>query len=361
MSSTAILLFVFLLPHMVFSYSIHSAYYYINYPNPGHTSYITYQYNFNMTYVGSHFQLHIRNSTVFVLSIPGLKNTTVYNGTSTENGSSIDFYTIYYPVFTPVFIPFNNFTVTTYSTANLPSIPVLKFYNQEGGYAIVSAQYGFPISVYNYTSTSSSKYNMTLSLNFVKPLPNFDTKYNLFNVILTYALGNNHFKEKLYVVSPSATFSYINTVYENNTVSELVVNAKGYATIILPIGGFPFIEPSGILYVNGTQYSFAVEDEVIFGELYYRTLYGSFNNPFMATMLGHYYVIFVPDGGNITIMFSNFDQGEITSMSTQQLTKNFISDISSSIISHWEIITVGVILVIAILIYLLKIRKIKGV
>lgn len=352
MSATAIVLFVFLLPGTVFSYSLYSSSYYINYPIKGESANITNIYYFNLTYEGSRFPVHIFNETKIVFTVPGIENKTAFNKTSSINGTEIDFFSIYYPIFTPAFLVFHNFTVTTYSEANLPSIPVLKFYDNSGSYAIFSAQYGFPISAYNFTLNSNIKYNMTLNLNFVKPLPKFITSYTLYKVHLTYIIGKTTVREIAYVISPQASFSYFNTKFANQNVSELSVIAKGYATIILPVSGFPFTEPSGNIYVNNTEYNFILEQQNLFGYLYYKTQYASVNNTFMSTMLGHCYVIFVPNGGNVTIMF---DQGNITQISSQIISSNILTNET-----NWEFIAEiasGIVVLLAIAVYFLKIRK----
>lgn len=353
MSASAILLFVFLLPGTVFSYSLSSIGYYSNYQNSGTSYYITNIYHFNMTYVGTHFLVQTENYTKVVSSVPGLLNRTLYNNTTTVNGSAIDFYSVYYPILTPAFLPFFNFTVTTYSWANLQSIPVIKFYDNNGGYLIVSAQYGFPIVAYNRTTSSSYNYTMNLTLNFVKNPPPFITSYTLYTLNLTYKVGNSNVNEIVYVVSPNASFSYINTKLSNFTVSELVVNAKGYATILLPISGFPFIEPSGNIFINGTEYTLILVQTNDYGYIYYKTEYDSMNNPFMGTMLGHYYVIFVPNGGNVTIMFSNFNDGVITNLNVHTSTSS-----KTSVISNWILISgIGILAIVVFLVYFLKIRR----
>lgn len=352
MSASAVLLFVFLLPGTVFSYSLSSVGYYLNYPYSGVATYISNIYHFNMTYEGSHFLVHTENYTKIVLSIPGLENKTEYNQTVSVNGSSLDFYSIYYPILTPAFLPFYNFTVTTYSWENLHSIPVIKFYDSNGGYLIVSAQYGFPIVAYNRTVSSSSNYTMNLTLNFVKNPPPFITSYSLYKLYLTFKIGNSNVKEVVYVISPDATFSYINTKISNFTVSELVINAKGYATILFPISGFPFTEPSGNIFINKSSYAFTPIQTNDFGYIYYKTEYDSVNNPFMATMLGHYYIIFVPNGGNITIMLSNFDDGIITSISGSS------STVSNQIATNWPLISgIGILAIFVIIVYFLKVRR----
>lgn len=348
MSATAIVLFVFLLPGTVFSYSLYSSGYYANYPFKGENANITNIFYFNLTYEGSHFPVHIVNETEITISVSGLENKTLYNKTSSINGSETDFFSIYYPIFTPAFLVFHNFTVTTCSLSNLPSIPVLKFYDSSGGYAIFSAQYGFPIKAYNFSLNNNVKYHMNLTLNFVKPLPHFISTYTLYEVSITYTLGKQTVNEDVYVISPHASFSYINTEFDNQSVSELSVLAKGYATIILPELGFPFTEPTGNIFVNHTEYVFGLKQQLLFGYLYYKTQYYSVNNTFMSTMLGHYYVIFVPNGGNVTIQF---DQGNITQVSSKVISSNetnweFIAEIAS-----------GIVVLLAIAVYFLKIRK----
>jgi len=78
----------------------------------------------------------------------------------------------------------------------------------------------------------------------------------------------------VYVVSPSAKISYYNTVIGKQTLGALNISAKGYATVILPISGFPFTEPEGTIYVNGKPYYYIiVQLSSIYGEFYYSHLY----------------------------------------------------------------------------------------
>jgi len=312
--TASIILFAFLLPGMIFSYTLSSSSYYIN-----QGQYLTYTYNFNMTWDYTHFNMSVISNVTSVT--PPLKP---YHNVSTYTTTALTFYDIYYnQYYLPIISLFTNFSVINYGINNgSTTIPAIKFSNSGGSYMIVSAQYGFPISVYNATTENGIKFNFSVKLNFVKPLPTVSKSYNLYKVIMTDVVGKSKSINSLYIISPSADISSSNTVIGNQTLGTLNIVSKGYATVILPISHFPFTQPEGTIYVNGKPYSMVVQLSSIYNEFYYSTEYASTDVPFMGAMIGHYYVIFFPEGGNISIVFS---QGQITNINTQSSTDNLMN------------------------------------
>jgi len=312
--TASVILFAFLLPGMIFSYTLSSSSYYIN-----QGQYLSYTYNFNMTWDYSHFNMSVISNVTSVT--PPLKP---YHNVSTYNTTALTFYDIYYnQYYLPIISLFTNFSMINYGINNGSiTIPAIKFFNSGGSYMIVSAQYGFPISVYNATTENGIKFNFSVKLNFVKPLPTMIKSYNLYKVVMTDVVGKSKSVNSLYIVSPSADISSSNTVIGNQTLGALNILSKGYATVILPISNFPFTQPEGTIYVNGKPYSMIVQLSSIYNEFYYSTEYASTDLPFMGAMIGHYYVIFFPQGGNISIVFS---QGQIININVQSSADNLMN------------------------------------
>mgnify|MGYP001772526545 CR=1 FL=1 len=333
--TASIILFVFLIPGMIFSYTLSASTYYIN-----QGQYLSYTYYFNMTWDYTHFDMTVISNVTSVT--PPLKP---YYNISRFNGTTLSFYDIYYnQYYLPIISLFTNFTLIDYGINNgSVIIPAIKFFNPGGSYMIVSAQYGFPIRIYNETTEKGMKFNFSVKLNFVKPLPSFVKSYNLYKVNITDVVGRSKVTSIVYIVSPSAKMSYYNTVIANQTFGALNISAKGYATVILPISGFPFTEPEGTIYVNGRPYYIIVQLSSIYGEFYYSTTYASTNIPFMGAMIGHYYVLFFPEGGNISIVFS---QGKIIDVNVQSS--------NNSLISYAIYGSLAVVIIIAIIGYIWK-------
>jgi len=336
--TASIILFAFLIPGMIFSYTLTSSTYYIN-----QGQYLSYTYYFNMTWDYTHFDMNVISNVTSVT--PPLKP---YYNVSRFNTTTLTFYDIYYnQYYLPIISLFTNFTMINYGINNgSVTIPAIKFFNPGGSYMIVSAQYGFPIRIYNATTENGMKFNFSVKLNFVKPLPSFVNSYNLYKVNMTDVIGKSKVSNFVYVVSPSAKISYYNTVIGNQTLGALNISAKGYATVILPISGFPFTEPEGTIYVNGKPYYIIVQLSSVYGEFYYSTEYASTNVPFMGAMIGHFYVLFFPEGGNISIVFT---QGKIISIAVYS-SNNLID-----LLKHYAVYEIlGVVAIIAIVIFVLK-------
>ena len=336
--TASIILFAFLLPGMIFSYTLSSSSYNIN-----QGQYLTYTYYFNMTWDYSHFNMNVISNVTSVT--PPLKP---YYNVTRFNTTTLTFYDIYYnQYYLPIISLFTNFSIINYVINDgSTTIPAIKFFNSGGSYMIVSAQYGFPISVYNATTEKGMKFNFSVKLNFVKPLPTFIKSYNLYKVVMTDVVGKSKSVNYLYVISPSADISSSNIVSGNQTLGTLNITAKGYATVILPISNFPFTEPEGTIYVNGKPYYIVVQLSSVYNEFYYSTAYASTDVPFMGAMIGHYYVLFFPEGGNISIVFS---QGKITNISVYS-SNNLID-----LIEHYAIYEIlGVIAILAVVIFVLK-------
>ncbi|QIW24032.1 hypothetical protein EWF20_07640 [Sulfolobus sp. S-194] len=345
--SLSIILFSFLIPGMIFSYTLYSSSYYTT-----QNQYLIYIYNFNMTWENTSFNVHVlSNFTTYIPPLSPHSNISSFN----LNGV-LTYYDLYYnQYYLPIISLFTNFTTSTFSINNgSANIPVIKFYSPGGSYIIVSSQYGFPILIYNKTYENHIKFNFSVKLNFVKPLPNFIKTYNVYKVNLDYLFKGNTLHKEVYVVSPHATFSYYNLNIRNLTVSALNISSQGYATVILPISEFPWVEPSGTIYVNGSAYSIIVQETSVYGNIFWETTYNYDNKsyPFMGVMIGHYYVLFFPDGGKISIIFSNFNQGEIVGI------KEAVLSSSDSLSSEYVLIGgFTVVIVVALVVFIRSRRK----
>lgn len=343
--TASIILFVFLLPGMMFSYTLSSTSYF-----PTQGQYLSYVYNFNMTWDYTHFNMTIQSITK--AETPPLKP---IQNVSTSYGTVTTFYDIFYTTyFYPIIYVLNNFSVVNYGvtvinhgTNESITIPAIKFFNKGGSYMIVSAQYGFPISVYNATTENGEKFNFSVNLNFVKPSLNFVKSYTLYKITLYEGNGKNQTKVPVYVLSPSASFSFLNVNITGQLEGTLNISSNGYVTMILPLSSFPNNEPEGTIYVNGTPYYLILEQNLINGYLYYATKYASTSVPFMGAMIGHYYVLFFPFGGKISLVFY---QGQINNIHVMVMDKYP----SYSLLQFIPYIGLGVVAILVIVFFIRK-------
>jgi len=292
------ILFIFILQGTVFSYSI-SAY------AVGAGQVNIYNYTINATWLGDAFNISMSlNYTFKYLKAP--LNATSYKTSSYFMAPTI--YDIFY--LNPqggiqYILYFTNYSATTV-TLDGKSIPAIKFYNGST-YLIVSAQYGFPIEGYgeNYLpfSIKGATANLSINLNKLSPLPSFDSQYSLYYLILNFP----HESYDIGIVSPNAKISVTNvTLVKGESVGVINIMANGYATVILPLSGFPnFIEPLGEIIYNSSRYYFYMNFTNNYYGKYYLPIYYNASNPFMGLTIGHYFVLFFPIGGNISIYLNN--------------------------------------------------------
>ncbi|BFH74129.1 hypothetical protein SJAV_20730 [Sulfurisphaera javensis] len=307
---SSIILFAFLIPGMIFSYTLSSSSLYVS-----HNQYFYYNDSILMKWEDTHFNMTVFNNLTVTTISPKLPP---YHNVSVSSYNVLTYYDIYYsPYYLPIIAVLSNFSIINYPVnvnGSNVTVPAIKFYDNGGGYMIVSAQYGFPISVYNKTFENGIKFNFSVRLNYIQsPSPlNFVKSSNLYKVKLNFLIGTEHKYEEVYVISPSSSFAYGNIKLGNQTFPALNISAHGYVAVILPISEFPYIEPSGNIYVNGSIYSILLQQLSSDGYFYWSTTYEYQNKsfPFIGAMIGHYYVMFFPEGGDISIIFIN-SGGEI--------------------------------------------------
>ena len=290
------ILYAFLIQGMVFSY-VWTGYY------VGGGQIFSYHYNMTYTWVNEGIRVKIvGNATmqyegapikpqVYPFSSKGLEPT--YYQLFYEGKNGPEEFILY----------FTNFTTTTVNLEGV-TIPAIKFYKGDS-YLIVSAQYGFPIEGYaqNYLpySSATESDNISLKLTKVSPLPSFVSSERLYEVVLNLRQTETKtFPKVVYVIAPSAK---ITAKQLNTTVID--VEAKGYATLIFPLDEFPLVEPIGEMIINGKYYYFYPNQTTNYFGTYYVAIPENESNPYMAVTIGKYFVIFVPNGGNVSVFLAN--------------------------------------------------------
>ncbi|BCU70230.1 hypothetical protein [Stygiolobus caldivivus] len=295
------ILYAFLIQGMVFSYTWSG--YYI-----GGGQILSYHYNMTYTWLDTGINVNIvGNVSTQYQGAPIKPQVQPYSASSLMP----TYYSLFYPdKYGPeeFILYFTNFTTTTADVKG-EEIPAIKFY-RGNSYLIVSAQYGFPIQGYaqNYLpySSATSFDNISINLTDVKPLPNLTSSETLYQVLLHLRVNQTSTLTKaVYVVSSKSTITASSVTHEINNKSfsytSININANGYATIILPLSGFPITEPLGQITVDGKNYYFYMNQTINPFGVYYTAIYENTSNPYMAVTIGKYFVIFVPNGGNISL------------------------------------------------------------